>query len=259
MSSRRLQGRSKRALRTRKLVSSKKGRVNKGAVLLGPRAASVYSGPANYSAARQYMRGLTAFPATRFVQFKYCEDVIISSLTATPNAGNEYVFRLNGLHDPNATGTGHQPYLYDQMTNVYKRYRVYRCQVRLTFYFPNSETMWTAWQIRNSSDSSTLTAATSDQILERTGTGWAPVAPNSNNTITFADDIWINKLEGMSYNEWLGDDKYESLVGTNPQNFPVIAFAAGDNQAPTSASSITVKVQLVYHTRLYEPQTQAQS
>lgn len=246
-------------MRLGKRVSRAPGKLAKRNALLGARAASVYAGPANYSAAGQYGRGLTAFPATRFCRFKYCEDVIISSLTATPNAGNEYVFRLNSLFDPNQTGTGHQPYLFDQMMNVYRRYRVYRCQVRLTFYFPNSPTIWVGWQVRNSSDNSTLTAVASDQLLERTGTGWAPCNPEGDNVITFADDIRIDELEGMSYNEWLGDDKYEAAYNANPLNFPVIAFCAGDNQAPVSSSSITVKVQLVYHARIYEPLTQAQS
>lgn len=42
-----------------------------------------------------------------------------------------YVFRGNSLFDPDFTGTGHQPYGFDQWNNFYERYTVVGCSIRV--------------------------------------------------------------------------------------------------------------------------------
>lgn len=37
---------------------------------------------------------------------------------------NYYLFSANGLYDPNISGTGHQPYYFDQLANMYNHYTV---------------------------------------------------------------------------------------------------------------------------------------
>lgn len=46
-------------------------------------------------------------------------------VSLTGGVPNDYQFRLNSLFDPDFTGTGHQPYGFDQLTAIYSRYRVY--------------------------------------------------------------------------------------------------------------------------------------
>lgn len=46
------------------------------------------------------------------------------NLTSSSGVLSNYVFTGNGLFDPNATGTGHQPYGYDQLSIIYNNYRV---------------------------------------------------------------------------------------------------------------------------------------
>lgn len=226
---------------------------------VGRQLRSVFDGIPATEAADQYASPLAAFPSHRIMCFKYCEDVFVSSLTATPNHGNQYQFALNSLFDPNITGTGHQPYNYDQIANVYRKYRVYECDIQLVFYFPNSTTMSVAVQCVNSQDNNTLTATTPAEAAERTGCKWAIVTPGGNNTITYQDTVKIWDLEGMSYNEWLADDAFAANYNGNPAAIPKINFAAADSNAPVSASTITCRVQLVYKARMYEPLTVGQS
>lgn len=45
-------------------------------------------------------------------------------LDASANTANSFVFSANGLFDPNITGTGHQPHLFDQWIALYDHYTV---------------------------------------------------------------------------------------------------------------------------------------
>ena len=44
-----------------------------------------------------------------------------------------YAFRANGLYDPDVTGTGHQPYGFDQYMVLYQRYKVLRSRITVSF------------------------------------------------------------------------------------------------------------------------------
>ncbi len=54
----------------------------------------------------------------------------------TSYTGSEYVFRLNSLYDPDLTGTGHQPYGFDQFAALYSRYKVDRVHIDVLFTTP---------------------------------------------------------------------------------------------------------------------------
>lgn len=252
----------KRTLSTRKRLSKKaRSGVNsqRYKTWLGAKQSSAYAGVPSVQASKQYLSKMNPFPSGRVVTFKYCETVIVSSLTTTPNCGNEYAFSLNSLFDPNITGTGHQPYLYDQIANVYRKYRVFSCDVLLTFYFPNSTTQSVLVQVVNSQDSSTLTAANTDEASERTGAFWCPIDPEGNNTITYQDSIKIWELEGMSYDEWIADTGFAANYNASPAANSKIKFAVADAAAPVTASSISCRVELIYKARMYEPLTVGQS
>lgn len=62
-----------------------------------------------------------AFPNTKTLNLRYVED-----FTLNPGilGSNVYVFSINGLFDPNKTGTGHQPMFFDNYMAIYQNYRV---------------------------------------------------------------------------------------------------------------------------------------
>lgn len=61
----------------------------------------------------------------------YRETILLSSTALLPTAFNN--FSMNSLFDPNRTGTGHQPYGFDQMTTFYNRYYVTGAKMICTF------------------------------------------------------------------------------------------------------------------------------
>lgn len=79
-------------------------------------------------------RGLTpsrsGFPKTLKMTHRYCETFALSN---TAGAIGTHVFSANGMFDPDITGTGHQPYYFDQLTGIYNHYTVIASKLTLKF------------------------------------------------------------------------------------------------------------------------------
>jgi hypothetical protein len=79
-------------------------------------------------------RPLSTFADEMFTVLRYCEQI-----TYTPSATvcSTNTFSANGAYDPNVTGTGHQPFGFDQLCSAsgpYNRYSVLRARAHLTLY-----------------------------------------------------------------------------------------------------------------------------
>jgi len=71
------------------------------------------------------------FPQRLQNVMRYVEEVQVS---IDGSGFGYYVFRANGMYDPNATGTGHQPMYFDNMTAIYNHFHVIKskCKVHCT-------------------------------------------------------------------------------------------------------------------------------
>jgi hypothetical protein len=92
-------------------------------------------------------RGL-AFPTATRVHLKY--DMYFDASLAA-NTFTYYEFAANGCYDPDLSGVGHQPYMYDQYTDRYSKYRVlgFRYQVLVPMNNNPAESIKVGTQIRN--------------------------------------------------------------------------------------------------------------
>lgn len=71
---------------------------------------------------------LGSFPRSVETTFTYCETVLI---TTTSGVNDYYVWSGNDLYNPNLTGSGHQPFGFDQWGAIFSRYTVYGSQCEL--------------------------------------------------------------------------------------------------------------------------------
>ena len=74
-------------------------------------------------------------PSNALVNLTYWDQ---KQFTTSTTAGllnpTAQIYRLTGLFDPDVTGTGHQPYFYDQWCTFYDRYRVISATWTVTAY-----------------------------------------------------------------------------------------------------------------------------
>lgn len=78
------------------------------------------------------------FPLQLTSTLKYCETI---QLTSTSGVINAQRFTCNGLFDPNITGTGHQPYYFDQLMAIYNHYTVLKSTIKVNIVPANTSTV----------------------------------------------------------------------------------------------------------------------
>lgn len=78
---------------------------------------------ATFSVPRGISNKETGLPKLLTVKHRYVSAPLTTAALVTGNP-DVYQYRANGMFDPDATGVGHQPLLFDEMAALYNRFRV---------------------------------------------------------------------------------------------------------------------------------------
>lgn len=79
----------------------------------------------------------STLPERRFMSHKYATNVQLSS---SGGASVGWRFRVNAMYDPDQTGSGHQPLMFDQMYQLYEVYTVLYSHIVVQFCCPDDTT-----------------------------------------------------------------------------------------------------------------------
>lgn len=103
------------------------------------------------------------FGKSRTCKLRYCE-----AITINPGIGvaGTYVFSANGLYDPNVSGTGHQPYGFDQLMALYNHYYTTGARIKVSVIGVDNFSYTIGVKL---CDSQYLTSNTPDWLLEQPG------------------------------------------------------------------------------------------
>lgn len=188
------------------------------------------------------------FPDRLKTRLQYCDVVQLAASAGTPAL---YQFRMNGLYDPDYTGTGHQPQWFDQLSAVYQTYRVLGSKITVTF-IPNQVSDIEGNDkgpyicgITTHAGTSTLGAATHAALLEDANTvsGVIVDKQGANNKLTLSNTYSPTRDIGASKY----DDTLYALT-TNDLGVAKTLFASLWALDMTEAASqdVVAKVQIEY-------------
>lgn len=189
------------------------------------------------------------------VRLHYSETFILASGTSGV-VGTEQVTRLNSGYDVNFSGTGAQPYAFDTMALIYKKYFVKGCLVKITCYDPNAEGLAAIITIQPSGTTTTLTGQGLDALQMQPNT-WVKYIPTTGSQQkVFKQYVNFAKLEGLNRINFEGDiDEYGAAVTTNPTLQPwcrmAVAAVRGD-----SGANLLFKFELTQYVRFYDRKQQ---
>jgi hypothetical protein len=184
----------------------------------------------------------------KYVTFHYAEVFTNSVLTVT---GSQQIMNLNSLFDPNRTGTGHQPYGFDQLAALYNRYRVLSTRWRVTFGSQSGTYQLVVVPV-NGLVNTSITDLTSYQtvcelplsVVKTQGGGGGP-------TIIVERSMHLRALTGVTQTEYLADDRFESVVSSSPAE--LLTLYIGFYNPSGSTISIPYTVELWYTTDMHDP------
>ncbi len=198
------------------------------------------------------------------VRLKYCDKVQLTT-TGSVNTAVVYSFRLGSLFDPDYTGTGHQPYMYDQLTAIYNKYIVEKVDYEVRFRQIASSPITSLWcgmsLITDTNVAASASGDTLNEIRERSTALVRPIAAvnNAANFVKFRGSVVLKNLYGLSDAQYYGDQEdFAALYNANPSRQCFLELCLLD---PDSGSSTTVEadIQLIYHAKMFGFVAPAQS
>jgi len=162
-------------------------------------------------------------------------------------------FALNGMYDPNISGTGHQPLFFDQMTALYNHYTVIGCKAIVEVVNQTSAGVAGTWGLTVNDDTSV--AFTDISGLGEQGAGKTRLIAGGMNTPDTMTETWSAKQNfGGSV---LSNTTLQGTSSANPSEMSFLDVVYQASGGATNA--VTVKVHLEFIAMWTELKDQAQS
>jgi len=142
------------------------------------------------------------------------------------NLGNAYLYQmnLNSLFDPDRTGTGHQPYGFDQLAGLYNRYRVIGCYYTISAYAIGYNGP-IRFAVLPSNDATAGWNSISE-VCENPRAKWAIQVPGGQGKV-IKGYVSLPSLMGRNNQEYRADDRFQAQVSVSPAELAVLNIGAG--------------------------------
>lgn len=196
-------------------------------------------------------RGISPISPRFITKLKYADEWVGPSSLGVPN---NYIFNLNSLFDPNRTGTGHQPYGYDQIAALYDYYRVYAVSycIEVTGNTATSTPRLTVLPFDGLPSSGTRTL---DMEYSRAITKEGSVG---NCKVMIRGRISLPNLRGQTRQEYIADDGNYAGTGASPSHVLSLNCIVC-HPDPATTLDFQARVLLVYHCEFWDPVVLGQS
>jgi len=198
-------------------------------------------------------KGLSPFPQRYKVKLCYALNVVA---TAPANTGlfGDTQFLLNSCHDPDLTGTGHQPRWWDQVKAYYAQYRVDKCKYDLQFSNPQKQGCYGALTIRGDNDANNyMNGKAIDFIMEQSGCEVFPLSVSNDQVIRKKGTVQIWKAIGApSKTEYESEQSYSAIVSSDPAAKCVLDLGICDPNLSITATPVRIIGMLTYYVELFD-------
>lgn len=190
-------------------------------------------------------KGISPFPSRYITNLKYSETFSVGTTLGV----SKYQFRLNSIFDPNLTGTGHQPYGHDELSDLYNRYRVISASYVVTV-APNIAGSTRLLCCIPSNEDIALPGEL-EQIMERPSARFRTLI-GGQLPCTLRGKCYIPKLVGRTRAQYMADDRYQAAFGASPQEDALLNIFIQDISESTSAVTNFVNVTIIYKVELFD-------
>ncbi len=188
--------------------------VRNGIVVPRVNITDTLSGPSSFS----------GFPEFLDVKLKY---VFFNNFNTTnaSTAASTYTFRLNDTYDPDYTGAGHQPYLRDQLFQIYGRCVVYQTDYKVVGTTDSTKMMYLTTAVSRSATASTDQSTTAERPGVKFGI-FQTAKP-----LTLRDRVDIADSMGELRSAVLTDDLFSQDDAATPSNVLYLHCSIADPTA----------------------------
>lgn len=169
------------------------------------------------------------------------------NLLATSGIMGQYLFNPNDCNDPDASGGGHQPLGYDQLTAVYNNWQVSSC--KYVFETQSSTSDTAPYEISTGAFDYTPATLLYSELLEQPNVKTKVVNNGQNGRMS--GKISMAKLFGMTRTQYRNDETYFGSVSAGPTNEAWLTFAA--NNLSGTTTTVKFNIRLWFRVRFFNP------
>lgn len=193
------------------------------------------------------------FPDHKSVKITYTQTVSLTPSATLGVIGATQKFSLNGLYDPDITGTGAQAMYRDQLTAIYERYRVKACTVILDIFDPTADGNEIFYRLLNPSNySNSMAGDSTDVAAQRPNCSY--VILNNSGKQRIVKKIHIPIYKACEITKLMFDanpDNYTGGSSGNPGNPCYIELGVGNTRTNTQPS-VAIKCTFIYHVMFFQ-------
>lgn len=173
--------------------------------------------------------------------------------------GTEIVYRLNSLFNPLFNTGGHQPYAFDQLAILYKKYKVTGVLAEIIYSDPTEDSIVVGVTIQPPDSLKQLTTQFPEQVREQPMSVTRTINNSGKQVGNIKQYIPISSISGLTKLQFQADvDTFTSVVGSNPLATPFLRLAVANDRG-TATGNLMCKVKLTYYATFYGRVTQDQS
>lgn len=194
-------------------------------------------------------RALKPFAQRYITKLKYAQVNFLN--VAGPTA---YRFRLNSLYDPDFSGTGHQPYGFDQLSPLYNRYRVISCRYVVSAVDQAGQYITYATLPSNEQ----VNAISLSEMRENPRCQFRVQAPSAAMR-PITGNVYLPSLVGRTKAQYMADDRYQSVVTDNPAEAAILNVYVQRMDEGINTLNVPLTVTLEYTVEFFDIKNFAQS
>jgi hypothetical protein len=174
-------------------------------------------------------------------------------------AGTEQIYRLNSPYDPDYSGSGHQPYGYDQISPLYRKVVVSNVKLTCITQDPSEDGLAAAWMLQASNGTFALAGSAADYLAEKPMVLFHEVSNTGSQRRQSTQNVPLHVLEGITKAQYDNQlSAYGSTVGAVPTSVPYLRVAAVSLRG-TGGATLIARVSMVMDCQFYERIVQAVS
>ncbi len=198
---------------------------------------------------------LTPFAVRRNQKLMYTQNGVLTS-GAAGVFGAEADFRINGMFDPDFTGVGHQPYGFDQLALIYKKYKVNGVLFDITFTDPSTDGMSTGVMLVTPNQITPLAAMSIQRATELGGMIVTKPLNNSGSQIAHVKQYVPGHIfMGITKQQFSSDiDNTTAFITADPPALSGVAFIrlAAAQYGGVGGGTLNYKLTLTYYCTMYD-------
>lgn len=177
----------------------------------------------------------------------------VETVTLGPTAGivSSYAFNLLSCYDPNSSGTGHQPYTFDQRMLMHDHYTVLGAKITVKFITGGVTPYACGIRICDDTSGSPTDYKLAMELPRTTYRIVGAGAANGERTATITRKFSTKRYFGVK--DVLDGGKYSGTAASNPSDSAFAMIWAGSHDGTTATGNIQATVRINFIVAFTEP------